>query len=428
MTTLRQISANRLNAQKSTGPRTQDGKERSRANRYTHGLAGDGIVLADDEAEIVAVRLVSWGAEYDPRNQDEKFLFEQMVLESVRIERCQHHEQGLLYRQVVDAEQSWDDLRTLEATQLGNRLAKKPKLVSVELQTTAQGCALLIDRWTGLLEALKPDQPWDDPLRSLAMDLLGIIPALRDAFSGLDPKANNPDVVEHQSALARREIERLTRRKLDRLDPRDAVERELSASGYALPTREMHLLRRYEAACHRRLDRAMQKLASVRRPPAPAPVARPKSIREILGDPDPEPIDIEEDEDIEEMENSGPSSEEPPDVLAPEFLPGADAPALPSWKREESAFDATAGAGRASSFVSVSAIPSSTRNSSTPRQPVNYKQLRAQPMTAQDRPTAEQIAGIGNGFPGTSAFAPRAWPALTRFSTGTVPSETDGNR
>ena len=69
---------------------------------------------------------------------------------------------------------------------------------------TAQGCALLIDRWTGLLEALKPEQPWDDPLRSLAMDLLGIIPALRDAFSGLDPRPDR-DVVAHQSALARRE-------------------------------------------------------------------------------------------------------------------------------------------------------------------------------------------------------------------------------
>jgi hypothetical protein len=402
MTTLRQVEANRKNAQKSTGPRTQDGKERSRANRYTHGLAGDGIVLTDDEAEIVAGRLVAWGAEYDPRNQDERWLFEQMVLESVRIERCQDFEQGLLYRQIVSAEESWDDDRTLEAVQLGTRLARKPELVAFELQMTAQGCTLLIARWTGLLDALKHSQPWDDSLRSLAMDLLGIVPALRDAFTRLDPAAASApdhDVVEHQSALARGEIDRLSRKKLDQLDHRDAYERELCAGGYALPTREMHLLRRYEAACHRRLERAMHKLASVRRAPtAAAPAARPNSFLEMFGrlqsqpDPNnsPEPIDIDDD-DLDEfsdprafalVEDAPPPVEEAPVMSAPAPEVASKAGALPTMSPDRYHWSFDAPDGLISSVLAVSA-DTSARNGSTSRPHGNRKQRRAEQMKAR---------------------------------------------
>ena len=132
----------------------------------------------------------------------------------------------------------------------------------------------------------------------------------------------------------------------------------------------MHLLRRYEAACHRRLERAMHKLASVRRPATTTP---PKSLRELYGDPtsDPEPIEIEEDDEVDEdtdsqdfepvVEDSAPSIEETPVAPAPEVSPSpsvrADAPRLSMRKYAESSFAAPASP--ASSFVAVSAVPSS---------------------------------------------------------------------
>ena len=44
MASEKQIEANRRNAQKSTGPRTEGGKSRSRMNAFRHGFASSGQV------------------------------------------------------------------------------------------------------------------------------------------------------------------------------------------------------------------------------------------------------------------------------------------------------------------------------------------------------------------------------------------------
>ena len=44
----RQLRANRANAQKSTGPRTEAGKQRSRLNGLRHGLTGQVSIMTDE--------------------------------------------------------------------------------------------------------------------------------------------------------------------------------------------------------------------------------------------------------------------------------------------------------------------------------------------------------------------------------------------
>ncbi|MGE3853052.1 MAG: hypothetical protein AB7K09_15015, partial [Planctomycetota bacterium] len=51
MTTDKQNEANRLNAQKSTGPRTPEGKTRSRYNAWKHGLTAEQAVGPNEDAE-----------------------------------------------------------------------------------------------------------------------------------------------------------------------------------------------------------------------------------------------------------------------------------------------------------------------------------------------------------------------------------------
>src|SRR5256885_551006 len=49
-----QIAANRRNSQLSTGPKTDEGKARSRRNALKHGLTGEGVALPDEAAAEVA--------------------------------------------------------------------------------------------------------------------------------------------------------------------------------------------------------------------------------------------------------------------------------------------------------------------------------------------------------------------------------------
>ncbi len=57
MATVAQIQANRLNAQKSTGPRTPEGRERASQNALKHGLlAREAVIAGEDPAEFELYR------------------------------------------------------------------------------------------------------------------------------------------------------------------------------------------------------------------------------------------------------------------------------------------------------------------------------------------------------------------------------------
>jgi hypothetical protein len=68
MTSLKQIEANRLNALKSTGPRTEHGKQRSRQNALRHGLTAETVITALENAADYQAFEASIVSDYQPHS------------------------------------------------------------------------------------------------------------------------------------------------------------------------------------------------------------------------------------------------------------------------------------------------------------------------------------------------------------------------
>ena len=79
MSTASQIHANQLNAQKSTGPSTEQGRINSSQNRRTHGLGGKFKVLpCESQAEFEAL-LQHLDNDYRPQTASDTMLVERMA-------------------------------------------------------------------------------------------------------------------------------------------------------------------------------------------------------------------------------------------------------------------------------------------------------------------------------------------------------------
>jgi len=80
MATAAQIDANRLNSQKSTGPRSDEGKAASKFNALKHGIhaAASNVLPFEDAAQRQAI-VHDYYARFGPVSQAEHFLVEAMI-------------------------------------------------------------------------------------------------------------------------------------------------------------------------------------------------------------------------------------------------------------------------------------------------------------------------------------------------------------
>jgi hypothetical protein len=74
MTSFRQIDANRRNARKSTGPITEEGKQRSRCNAVRHGLTAETVIGTLEDAEDYKAFEMTIIADYDVQSAVEREL------------------------------------------------------------------------------------------------------------------------------------------------------------------------------------------------------------------------------------------------------------------------------------------------------------------------------------------------------------------
>ncbi len=80
-----QYAANRLNSLKSTGPKTVEGKQKTRLNGMVHGLAS--TVLSTEDAQAFEERMDEVATSMRPRNALEKLILANSVRASWMIDR-----------------------------------------------------------------------------------------------------------------------------------------------------------------------------------------------------------------------------------------------------------------------------------------------------------------------------------------------------
>ena len=102
---------NRANAQHSTGPKTDAGKQRSCLNALRHGLTGQIIVLPADDMQAYRRHVQSFTGEYHPEGATESQLVQSLADTAWRQNRVFALETNLLTHDII-----YDDFPNHEST------------------------------------------------------------------------------------------------------------------------------------------------------------------------------------------------------------------------------------------------------------------------------------------------------------------------
>ena len=332
------IDANRRNSLRSTGPRTPEGRERSKGNALKHGLCSS-VVLAEDP-KLVRERAADFFKALKPQDPYQCWLVGEAALASVRIERCERMERGARDMAALKAESSWDEARRLDAARLGRALAAKPDVVVEELRQTFHGCQWMMDRWAMLAHSADEKGIWTPEQAQLAFDLLGTPLEFREGFKpgvAIDSRGRVVEAAPDPAALARREVEELEARR-DRLEGLDETARALAEADLSDDDAELRRSRRYEAGLHRRMRWCLDQL----RHPSPDQEPPPGLMTTWLARFEPPPEDMPPapipatgaSTPVERSRDVRPPSNPPPGRM-PSIGGAVDIPMIPSARREK---------------------------------------------------------------------------------------------
>jgi hypothetical protein len=118
MATEQQTAANRENAQKSTGPKTPEGRAAVRLNSVKHGLCAQTLVLMDEDPADFDALLASLEAEHQPATPTEVILVRQMAMASWRLNRLIHMEDAYYHIRRDKLEGNFEDITPISPNPL----------------------------------------------------------------------------------------------------------------------------------------------------------------------------------------------------------------------------------------------------------------------------------------------------------------------
>ena len=266
MATQAQVDANRRNAAHSTGPKTEEGKERSRMNGLTHGLTAS-VVASPERAGQVETRYEQWEPTLAPENFFQKYHTLQAVEASLRVEQCQvanRQRRTALMDVAADPGFDWVSARKAEVDSLGKSLKRDPQCVASQLRCSVAGRDWLLTEWKLLLVAIPESGKtfWTNVASHRGLDLLGRPKLLRDA------------VLETQNPFATTQVARaLILKEIAQLEVEQANAaakmarlRADHAEGFDCESdARLKLLMRYETAATRLFDKSIKTLRSLQK-------------------------------------------------------------------------------------------------------------------------------------------------------------------
>src|SRR5262249_8703981 len=180
--TPQQIAANRRNAQKSTGPKTPEGKDRVRFNALKHGMTASTVVLPHEDPDAFLQRMAAWKASYQPQDDIEDYLVDRAVTASWLLDRSDHITTAHIASHIRNAAPQQTPQQLGAGAALGRRLmnsigsastTEHPEALVHELEGSAVGCHWLLGHWHDLRRILDHNRTWSTTEKLLALALLG---------------------------------------------------------------------------------------------------------------------------------------------------------------------------------------------------------------------------------------------------------------
>jgi hypothetical protein len=203
------LEANRRNAARSTGPRTEVGRQRAKLNAVKHGMRAATLVLLDEDPQVLEDRRNAWRACLLPGDDVEQRLVEDAVVSTWQQDRARRAQIARLNRNILDYGVREAQTNEEEVAELGRRLfadrlgpltfyptgcdydelenerrastsfadrdddRDRPAPLILRLESTLLGCEWLLGQWAELRAILKRGQPWLSSDKLKAVRLLG---------------------------------------------------------------------------------------------------------------------------------------------------------------------------------------------------------------------------------------------------------------
>ena len=157
-----------------TGPKTPEGKRRSRANAMRHGLTATVLTIPDENQDHIKAYTESWLETGQPETAAETAAVSEAALAMLHLERFHKAHQATTANQARYAPTDWDTEQNERLAQAIELLPKKPGTAVAQLKAFGTGVKWLITRWEQLREILRAQGCWNnDGLRCQVIHLLG---------------------------------------------------------------------------------------------------------------------------------------------------------------------------------------------------------------------------------------------------------------